>query len=801
MRHPGPSVLASLLGLAPAAARGEAPPRVPVQGVLTDQAGVPVDGPLEVSFSLYAAEAGGAPLWADAEVVVFDAGAFSTHLGAGEPLPLSLFRDHGSLWLGIAVDGDEEMGRLPIGTAPYAAFAQFAGDAATLGGLRPEAFARAAHDTPWASVTGVPPDLADGDDVGEVRAAPEGGVDVGPDGNVGLASRCAPGEILKRTPAGWDCAPDDTGAAGGDPDAGDDFLFSFGLEGTTLSVTDGGGTYEVDLGVLQEGFIEADADPTNELLTRVGFDVATRTLHVEDAGGVHTVDLSALVSVDADGDSGNELLVSASLDGRTLRLIDAGGAFAVDLSSLVAGLDGDAANELNTSVALNGTVLEITDAGGTQSIDLAPLRDGDTQYTAGAGLLLDGTRFDVDTDAMQARIVGSCPPGAAIRAVDAAGNVTCHVDVAQASPFVPRPNEIVTLDTEGDVGAGTSLAIGADGLPVIAYQDATNQDLKVLKCGNLGCSAGNVVTTIDAAAQVGDVTSIAIAPDGFPVIAYYEAGRQDLKVAKCADPACRAGTAVTTIDGDGADVGRSASLAIGSDGLPIIAYLDMTHVDVRVAKCATPACDGQAVITRIWHPGMGAGAGSDYRGGVAIGIEGDTGLPVVALGETKGQLEQTHVVFCRDHGCTVTLRTHAIPYASLDVNLVVGHHGQPYFFAQSRTRTWSVYRRSTTLVEIGQQGEATPATPSSMAVTQAGVLLMAFDRPATSELVVTVLHPPVDQREYFGSRVVIDVDGGHPSIAVGVDGLPIVAYQDTSTRDLKLARATNPLFRPYWVPR
>jgi len=39
-----------------------------------------------------------------------------------------------------------------------------------------------------------------------------------------------------------------------------------------------------------------------------------------------------------------------------------------------------------------------------------------------------------------------------------------------------------------------SLAIGADGLPVIAYYDVDNGDLKVAKCGNAACAAGNTLT-------------------------------------------------------------------------------------------------------------------------------------------------------------------------------------------------------------------------------------------------------------------------------------------------------------------
>jgi hypothetical protein len=43
------------------------------------------------------------------------------------------------------------------------------------------------------------------------------------------------------------------------------------------------------------------------------------------------------------------------------------------------------------------------------------------------------------------------------------------------------------LDTTGSVGYFTSITIGADGLPIISYTDATYVDLKVAHCSNPFC--------------------------------------------------------------------------------------------------------------------------------------------------------------------------------------------------------------------------------------------------------------------------------------------------------------------------
>ena len=45
-----------------------------------------------------------------------------------------------------------------------------------------------------------------------------------------------------------------------------------------------------------------------------------------------------------------------------------------------------------------------------------------------------------------------------------------------------------TLDNPvNSVGSYTSIAIGADGVPVISYFDSVDNDLKVAKCGSLAC--------------------------------------------------------------------------------------------------------------------------------------------------------------------------------------------------------------------------------------------------------------------------------------------------------------------------
>ncbi|MBU6162020.1 MAG: hypothetical protein KGO50_12965, partial [Myxococcales bacterium] len=153
------------------------PSMIPVQGTLYDATGRPVSGTLPVTYTLYADPDGATTLWADAIPTLFTNGIFTTYLGSESPLNLVLFRDYETVWVGIAIDGDAEIGRFRVATAPFAAYADFCGTAAVLSAdgstsvvnatiaTADGRYAPLSHRTPWATIDGIPADLADGDRV------------------------------------------------------------------------------------------------------------------------------------------------------------------------------------------------------------------------------------------------------------------------------------------------------------------------------------------------------------------------------------------------------------------------------------------------------------------------------------------------------------------------------------------------------------------------------------------------------------------------------------------------------------
>lgn len=69
--------------------------------------------------------------------------------------------------------------------------------------------------------------------------------------------------------------------------------------------------------------------------------------------------------------------------------------------------------------------------------------------------------------------------------------------LAALAAAVAGADTITTVDS-GGVGQYTSVAYGSDGLPLIAYYDVANADLKVAHCTDVACTASTKRTVARA---------------------------------------------------------------------------------------------------------------------------------------------------------------------------------------------------------------------------------------------------------------------------------------------------------------
>ena len=150
--------------------------------------------------------------------------------------------------------------------------------------------------------------------------------------------------------------------------------------------------------------------------------------------------------------------------------------------------------------------------------------------------------------------------------------------------------KVAVVDNTGNGGTYTSIAIGNDGLPVISYLfSSPGPQLRVAKCVAADCSGATTVTTLDSTGAIMYSTSIAVPPDGLPIVSYYSNTGGDLKVARCANPSCTGTPVIVVVDSTDA-VGQFSSITIGTDGLPVVSYYDTTGQSLKITKCANPFC-------------------------------------------------------------------------------------------------------------------------------------------------------------------------------------------------------------------
>lgn len=201
--------------------------------------------------------------------------------------------------------------------------------------------------------------------------------------------------------------------------------------------------------------------------------------------------------------------------------------------------------------------------------------------------------------------------------------------------------QLRTLDTGVEIGA-TSIAVRPSGRPLIAMHENDDDDLKMISCTDSSCSNVPTRTTVDSAGGVGAFVSLAIGTDGLGTMAY-RAG--NLTVARCVDDAC---TSITKNVVDEISV-FDVSMAIGIDGNPVISYGDNEDNALRLAVCADPAC-ASATITTLDPAGSPLNlVGRDNS--IAIDTDGNPVISYVA-GESPGLAGELRLVRCDDPACT-----------------------------------------------------------------------------------------------------------------------------------------------------
>lgn len=350
--------------------------------------------------------------------------------------------------------------------------------------------------------------------------------------------------------------------------------------------------------------------------------------------------------------------------------------------------------------------------------------------------------LQIDPAQVQTRVSGTCPVGQYLRGIHPNGAVLCEPLLAL--------NVSTTVDKDPTMWPGfyTSIAIPPDGLPIISHHNEAAFTLRITKCGNAACTSGNVSTTVDdpPVNVVGFGTSLAIGADGLPIVSYGDGSAGALRVLHCGNAACTANNVITAVDDPPANlVGLHTSIAIGIDGLPIISHGDTTASGLRVTKCGNVACTTASSTTVDDPPASSAGEFTS----IAIGADG---LPVIShFDRTAGALRVTK---CGNAACTTASSTavddHPTNVVGFFTSIAIGADGLPIVSHWDNT------------------AQALRVTKCGNAACTTGNVSTAVDGPF--------------QYSYASSFT---------SIAIGNDGLPIISYRDTGAAALRVTKCGN----------
>lgn len=382
----------------------------------------------------------------------------------------------------------------------------------------------------------------------------------------------------------------------------------------------------------------------------------------------------------------------------------------------------------------------------------------------------------INTAQVQARISGSCSAGEYFRGINSDGSLDCEL--------LPVSFDRV-LESNGDVGSSVSIALRADGRPVLAHHNNTLGSLRFFNCLDAACVTGLSRTLDSAGADVGEETSIAIRPNGFPVVVYRDVAALALKLYDCASDTCTSGT-VRILD-DSVNVSSNISMVLRADGRPFIAYYETTGITLRAYDCANINCSSGAVRSF---------SSINSVNGLDVQIRAD-GRPMMALGGNPGTPIRARLFDCVDVDCTSgTMRIPPSSAFAGPVALLIRNSDRPLLVTTGGPYDLSVSDCADAICSTNTQtvlvDDATDAI--DMKLRSNGLPLILYGEFLEGGQTDLRIFDCTNSNCTAGSIRTIAGNGDvgrDAAFALRSDGRPVIAYYDAQNDDLRLRVCAN----------
>lgn len=367
---------------------------------------------------------------------------------------------------------------------------------------------------------------------------------------------------------------------------------------------------------------------------------------------------------------------------------------------------------------------------------------------------------------------------------------------------LPLPAATVVTIDNGGVGRNASIAIGTDGLPIIAYQNGSDGNLVVAKCTAPGCETAILETVEDSNGDParGFDISLAVRGSGSPVMAWYDDLNENLAYARCPNADCSGADVLRTLDDSPEDVGHNVSMLLDAGGRVHVAYADSSAGALKFARCPALACTNPTIEVIDVLP-------SNHVIGDLAMTFGQDGFPAIAyMNWTTGDLL---VARCRNVECSGNATIRLVDSGLGQVfgpgpDIVIGADDLPllsYYDGNSNALKVAkcvdiecLLPASTRVMDNGPNGDS--GHHSAIAIRPDGKPVIAYQRFATGgqgggALRVIECTTPDCTGPY--RIVIVDARAGEqtgwdPDIVIGADGGVLIAYHDIQDASLKVAK-------------
>lgn len=312
----------------------------------------------------------------------------------------------------------------------------------------------------------------------------------------------------------------------------------------------------------------------------------------------------------------------------------------------------------------------------------------------------------------------------------------CAILLAAPSNSARALTTVVTIDdTDGEqLGIFSSLKLNSSDYPVIAYWEYGDGDLKIAVCSDVDCAASPAIKTLDSntgSSNIYGPISMALTDNNYSRISYYAYGSRDLRVAACSN--CITSNSVYTVDSAG-DVGKGNAIALTAAGIPVISYYDDTNNQLKVAVCDHYTCSGVQAITVV-------DSFSDIDGDTSI-VLNSSGFPVISYYDAGN--DDLMLAICSDATCT-----------GKTITIVDG---------------------------VGNVGYT-----SSIRLSSQGYPVIAYRDSTNTSLKLAICSDALCVNKTLTTVDNAEDDGGSLSLALKSNDFPVISYQNNTASALKLA--------------